>query len=402
MLTAGEQLPGALDGIKVLDLSHYLAGPYCTMILADLGAEIIKIEEPGKGDGSRQWGPPFIDSESSYYLSVNRNKKSISLNLKAPRGVEIFNKMASSADVVLESYRPGVAERLGIGYTSLSAVNPRLIYCSISGFGQNGPYREKPAYDIIAQAMGGLMNLTGEKNGAPVKIGVAIADICAGMFAAIGILAAITARERTSRGQMVDISLLDGQVSWLSHQAGYFLTTGKNPERLGSAHPSIAPYQAFRAKDSYFVIAVGNDSLWAQFCKALGLNRLMDDNRFATNPQRVRNREELVKLLEAFFASKSSKEWLEIISAAGVPCGPIYGLSEVFTDPQVLHRQMLEEVEHPKLGRTRVVGVPIKLSLTPASVRTHPPMLGEHTEEVLLGLGLSSGDISELKKGSII
>jgi len=392
----------ALEGIRVLDLTSYLAGPYCTMIMADLGAEVVKVEQPGTGDGSREWGPPFIEGESAYYLSVNRNKKSITLNLRSDKGKEILHRMASSFDVFIENYRPGTVERLGADYATLSRINPRLIYCSISGFGQDGPYRERSSYDIVGQAMGGLMSLTGEEGRPPVKVGVAIADICAGMFAAIGILAALTAREKTGRGQVIDVSILDGQVAWLSHQAGNFFATGVNPERLGSAHPTIAPYQAFKAADSYFVVAVGNDSLWKRFCNALGLNDLLTDARFATNPDRVRNKEELTRALEEVLAAKPSAEWLKIIDSAGVPCGPVHTLSEVFEDPQVLYRRMVEEVQHPRAGRIKVVGVPIKMSDTPASVRTAPPMLGEHTKEVLQSLSYGETEINKLAKEGVI
>jgi len=392
----------ALEGIRVLDLTSYLAGPYCTMIMADLGAEVVKVEQPGTGDGSREWGPPFIEGESAYYLSVNRNKKSITLNLRSDKGKEILHRMASSFDVFIENYRPGTVERLGADYATLSRINPRLIYCSISGFGQDGPYRERSSYDIVGQAMGGLMSLTGEEGRPPVKVGVAIADICAGMFAAIGILAALTAREKTGRGQVIDVSILDGQVAWLSHQAGNFFATGVNPERLGSAHPTIAPYQAFKAADSYFVVAVGNDSLWKRFCNALGLNDLLTDARFATNPDRVRNKVELTRALEEVLAAKPSAEWLKIIDSAGVPCGPVHTLSEVFEDPQVLYRRMVEEVQHPRAGRIKVVGVPIKMSDTPASVRTAPPMLGEHTKEVLQSLSYGETEINKLAKEGVI
>jgi formyl-CoA transferase/CoA:oxalate CoA-transferase len=391
-----------LEGIKILDLSNYLAGPYCSMILADLGADVLKVEQPGMGDGSRQWGPPFIEGESAYFLSVNRNKKSITLNLKSEKGKEILHKLASQSDVFLENYRPGITHRLSVDYQTLSKLNRRLIYCSISGYGQGGPYRVKPSYDIIGQAMGGLMSLTGEKDRPPVKIGVAIADICSGMFAAIGILAALAAREKTGRGQMIDTSILDGQVAWLSHQAGNFLATNTNPERLGSAHPTIAPYQAFKAADSYFVVAVGNDGLWKTFCEALGLNELTLDPRFITNPDRVRNRDELTLTLEKFFASRPAKEWVEIIDKAGVPCSLIYSLSEVFKDPQVLHRRMLETVQHPKAGAIKVVGVPIKMSDTPGSVRTAPPMLGEHTREMLEALGYGEAEINEMRREGVI
>jgi formyl-CoA transferase/CoA:oxalate CoA-transferase len=372
------------------------------MILADLGAEVIKVERPGTGDGSRQWGPPFIQGESGYYLSVNRNKKSMTLNLQSEKGRAILHRIASSCDVVVENFRPGTTQRLGADYATLSTINPKLIYCSISGFGQDGPYRLKPSYDIVGQAMGGLMSLTGEKDRPPVKIGVAISDIFAGMFATIGILGAVIARDRMGRGQMIDVSLLDGVISILSHQAGYFFASGENPEKLGSAHPTIAPYQAFKGSDSYFVVAVGNDSLWKRFCRGLGLNEVMTDTRFATNPDRLKNRDELTQILQKVFATKSSREWVELIEAAGVPCGPVLSLSEIFEDPQVLHRRMVEEVQHPKAGKIKVVGVPFKLSDTPASIRTPPPTLGEHSNEVLRSLGYGDEEIDELAKSGVI
>lgn len=372
------------------------------MILADLGAEVVKVEQPGRGDGSRQWGPPFLGGESAYYLSVNRNKKSIALNLKSDKGQGIMQKLASSADVFIENFRPGTAKKLGVDYATLSKFNDRLVYCSISGFGQDGPLANKPFYDIIGQGAGGLMSLTGEKGRPPVKIGIAISDICGGMFAAIGILAALRLRENTGKGQMIDISILDGLVSWLSHQAGNFLATGVNPERLGSSHPTIAPYQAFRAADAYFIIAVGNDALWKKFCEALGLNDLFADARFHTNPERVKHREELAEILGNLFITKPAKEWLDRIEAEGVPCGPVHNLSDVFNNPQVLYRQMVREIQHPRAGTVKVVGAPIKMSDSPDSIRTAPPMLGEHTNQILNSMGYTDSQIAELRKEGVL
>src|SRR5579875_1032751 len=393
----------ALEGIKIVDLTEYLSGPYCTMMLADLGADVIKIEEPGRGDGSRQWGPPFLGGESAYFLSVNRNKRSLALNLKSEQGREVLTKLVSESDVLIENFRPGIAETLGIDYEELRKTNPGLIYCSISGFGQEGPYRNRPSYDIVGQAMSGLMSITGEKDGGPVKVGIAIADICAGMFATIGILAALTARNTTGVGQRIDISLLDGLVSWLSHQAGYYFATAKNPERLGTAHPTIAPYQAFRASDGfYFVLAVGNDSIWARFCNAVGIDALASDSRFVKNSDRAKNREQLVSMLENLFSKKTRAEWLEIINAGGVPCAPILTLSQVFQDPQVLFRQMVEEVSHMKAGKIRVVASPVKMSDSPFSVRFPPPLLGESTEEILSSLGYSTEQIKKFKNAKVV
>jgi crotonobetainyl-CoA:carnitine CoA-transferase CaiB-like acyl-CoA transferase len=393
----------SLEGIRVIDLTGYLAGPYCTMMLADLGAEVIKVEEPKTGDGSRQWGPPFLEGESAYFLSVNRNKKSIALNLKSKSGNKIIQKLVANSDVFIENYRPGIADNLGVGYEALKKVNPKLIYCSISGFGQNGPYKERSSYDIVGQAMGGIMGITGESNGGPVKVGIAIADICGGMFAGLGILAALIRRSKTGEGDRIDISLLDGQVSWLSYQAGYYFATGKNPERLGTSHPTIAPYQAFKASDSNFVVAVGNDALWVKFCDALSLDSLKADPRFARNPDRVKNKEELARILAEFFAKEKSKVWLSLLEKAGVPSAPIYSLDEVFKDPQVQFRHMVEEIDHPKLGRKiRMIGSPIKMSKSEFKIRLAPPTLGQNTEEILSSLGYSKDEIRNLKTENAI
>lgn len=382
-----------LEGIKILDLSRILTGPYCTMMLADMGAEVIKVEVPGTGDDTRQWGPPFVNGESAYFLSINRNKKSITLNLKSLHGKEILHRLVKQSDVLVENFRPGTMEKLGIGYDKLKEINPRLIYCSISGFGQDGPSRDKPGYDVLAQAMGGLMSCTGEPGGPPVKAGFAIADIGAGMWAAFGILAALMAREKTGLGQAVDTSLLEAQVSWHTYMAGNFFASGKNPRKLGSAHPNIVPYQAFSGKDQYFIVAVGNDSLWQKFCQVTGLEHLASDSRFATNPKRVENRDELVGIIQERLLTRSAAEWVEALESAGIPAGPINNFDQVYKDPQVLYRKMMVEAEHLVAGNIRMTGIPVKLSETPGQIRTVPPLLGQNTDEVLLSLGYSSEQI---------
>jgi crotonobetainyl-CoA:carnitine CoA-transferase CaiB-like acyl-CoA transferase len=373
------------------------------MLLADLGAEVTKVEEPLHGDGSRQWGPPFVDGESAYFLSINRNKRSITVDLKTEAGKEIVRRLAERSDVFIENNRPGIAERLGVGYSTLKQLNPKLIYCSISGFGQDGPYSGKPSYDIIAQAMSGLMSITGEERGEPVKVGIAVADICAGMFASIAILAALNQLERTGAGDRIDISLLDGQISWLSYQAGSFFVTGQSPQRLGSAHPTIAPYQAFKARDAYFVVAVGNDSLWSKFCEALSLNELKDEPRFATNKDRVKNKDELARILNKIFAGRDVKEWLELIDRVGVPCAPIRSFDDIFEDPWIRDRQMVHEIDHPKIGKKiKVLGSPIKMEGSRFTVRRAPPTLGEDTDAILSELGYSAGQISRLRQDKVL
>lgn len=392
----------ALDGIKVLDLSRALAGPYCTMMLADMGAEVIKVEMPGTGDDSRAWGPPFVEGESAYFMSINRNKKSITLDMKGGKAIEIIMKLIKGSDVLVENFRPGAMERLGLAYQQVKAVNPRLVYCSISGFGQNGPYRMLPGFDQVLQGMGGLMSITGEADGPPVKVGVPIADITAGIFAAYGIAISLFAREKTGTGQMVDISLLDGQVALLTYRAGSFFASGEIPKRIGSGHPVIVPYQAFKAKDVYINIAVGNDQLWGKFCKAVGLEGIVNDPRFATNAKRVQNRDEVVKVVGDLIATKNGEEWLKILTDAGIPCGPIYTVDKIFSDPQIIHRQMVTELQHPKAGTVKVTGNPVKLSDTPGEITVPPPLLGQHTQEVLEGLGYSAKEIEELRQAKLI
>jgi len=393
-----------LKGIRVLDVSRVLAGPFCTMILGDLGAEVIKVEEPLKGDDTRSWGPPFIDGEAAYYLSVNRNKKSITVNLKHPDGLKIIYGLAEKSDVFIENFRPGVAERLKIDYETISKINPKIIYCSISGFGQTGPYKDYPAYDLLIQAMSGFMSITGEEGRPPVRIGVALFDIGAAMYAAIAIIAALYRRDRTGVGERIDISLLDTGVSWLTYMAMNYFATGINPKRMGSAHPSIVPYQCFQDRDGkWFALAVGNDEIWKRMCKAIGREDLMNDKRYATNPDRVRNRNELLEELDKIFKSNSRDYWIKIFMENEVPCAPVNEVSEILSDPQTLHREMVVEVDHPKIGRLKQLGIPIKYAKTTLKVEHPPPMLGQHTEEVLMNLlGYKKEEILELKKRGVI
>lgn len=392
----------ALDGIRIVDFTKALAGPYCTMHLADMGAEVIKIEMPGTGDDSRGWGPPFIDGEAAYFLSINRNKKSITLNLKDERAKEIALKLIEKSDIVVESNRPGVMKKLGLDYERVKEINTGVIYCSISGFGQTGPYKERPGFDQVIQGYGGIMGLTGEAGGPPIKVGIAVTDIATGMFAAMGILMALYYREKTGKGQYIDASMLDGQISWLTYQGGRYLASGEIPQRIGSAHPLIVPYQDFEASDGFINIAAGNDNLWRKFCEVTGLQDIVDNPKFATNPKRVENREEVVGIISKVIATKTIEEWLDILNNAGIPCGPIYTVDRVFADQHVLAREMLVEVDHPKCGKIKVTGSPVKFSETPAEVVTAPPSLGQHNEEILLGLGYSSADIEELIEHKVI
>ncbi|KYK38695.1 MAG: CoA transferase [Theionarchaea archaeon] len=391
-----------LDTITVLDLSRALAGPYCTLMLADMGARVIKVERPGTGDDTRGWGPPFIDGQSAYFLSINRNKKSVTLNLKEKEGKEIFYTLSENADVIVENFRPGTTEKLGISYGDIKNINEKIIYCSISGFGQTGPYKTRPGYDLILQGMGGLMTMTGEEKRPPVKIGVAITDIAAGMFAAYGIVLALYTRERTGTGQYIDTSMLDCQVSWLTYQAGNFFATGKSPKRLGSAHPTIVPYQAFKTTSGYINVAVGSEKLWQNFCQAINHQELADNPHYKTNRDRVEHRKELIIRLQEIFSEKTTEEWLKVLQERGVPAGPIYTFDQIFSDSQVLHRSMLVEMEHPTAGIIKQTGVPVKLSETPGSIELHPPLLGEHTAEILTDLGYTDDEIRTLKEKGVI
>ena len=374
---------GALGGIRVLDLSRVLSGPFATMTLADLGADVIKIEEPGAGDDTRAWGPPFQGDQSAYFLSVNRNKRSVALDLKSEEGRAAVRVLADRADVIVENFRPGTAARLGLGYDEISRTNPRVVYVSISGYGQTGPDSPRPGYDAIAQGRSGVMSVTGQPDGYPVRVGVSSADLTAGMWALVGILAALYRREQTGAGQWIDISLLDSQVSWLTYVASGYFASGEVPRRYGSAHPTIAPYQGFATADGDLMLAVGNESLWARFVAATGLEQVENDPRFALNSDRVRNRDELIAIITERLVTRTTAEWIALFDAAGVPAGPISTVDEVMVDPQVLARGMVLEVEHPTAGAVKMVGCPLQMSESPTSLRLPPPLLGEHTAEVL-------------------
>ena len=392
-----------LEGIRVLDLSRVLAGPFCSMTLADLGAEVIKIEIPGRGDDTRAY-PPFVNSTSSYFMSINRGKKSVGLNLKTDEAREAFHRLAERSDVILENFRPGVTERLGVDYGTIRKVNPSIVYCSISSFGQTGPYKSWPGYDLIVQGMGGLMGITGEPGRPPVRIGVAVTDIGAGMWAVIGILSALRARERTGSGQYIDVSMLDCSVAWMTYVAGNYFATGTAPPRMGSAHPSIVPYQGFETKDGkYILIAAGNDRLWALLCKGMGLEKWIDDPRYATAEKRVENREELIQALEGEFKRLTREEWLKRLRELGFPCGPVYTVDEIFSDPHVLQRGMLMEIEHEEIGRIKQIGPALKFSETRSATGIPPPNLGEHTEEVLMSIaGYSEKEIEDMRLAGAI
>ena len=393
-----------LSGLTILDLSRVLSGPYCTMLAADMGARVIKIEHPERGDDTRAWGPPFVGGESAYYLSINRNKESVAVDFKSDAGRAILDALVSRADVLVENFRPGGLDRLGFGYAALAERFPRLIYVSISGFGQHGPRRLEPGYDAVAQAEGGLMSVTGTPDGPPVRLGVAIGDIAAGMFAFQGLLLALIARGRTGRGQWVDVSLLDTVVALLTNQAERVLAAGETPSRLGNRHASIAPYDTFDLADGVLVLAVGNDSQWQKFCAALGFDALGGDVRYRTNEGRVRAYDELRARLATALRPMARDPLVARLRAAGVPCGAVRSVDEALRDPQIIARQMVETVNHPTIGALRVLGLPVKLSATPGAVRTAPPRLGEHTRQVLSDdLGMSAERIAELvARGAVL
>lgn len=402
---------GALSGIKVLDLSRILAGPSATQILGDLGADVVKIEKPGEGDDTRSWGPPYLKdtngqdtTESAYYLSANRNKRSLTLDFTTREGQTLAQQLIAKADILIENYKVGTLAKYGLDYASVQKINPRLIYCSLTGFGQTGPSASRAGYDFMVQGMGGIMSLTGEPEGQPVKVGVAIADLMAGMYAATGILAALHAREKSGRGQQVDIALLDTQVAWLANLGQYYLTSHTLPPRMGNAHATIVPYEAFATSDGHVILAIGNDSQFAKFCRFAGQPDWAEDPRFSTNSNRVRNRAMLVPLVQKVMLQKSKAEWLSGLEQLGVPCGPINRLDEVFADEQVKARGMTTKLPHPLTAEPiELMASPLKLSETPVTYRQAPPPLGQHSAEVLLDwLNLSEDEITHLKTSGAI
>jgi formyl-CoA transferase len=367
------------------------------MMLGDLGAEVIKVESP-EGDDTRQWGPPYVGGESAYYLCANRNKKSVILNLKSEGGKRVLVDLVRRADILVENFKVGTMEKFGLSYERLREVSPRLVYCAITGYGQTGPYRDRAGYDFIAQAEGGLMSITGEADGQPMKVGVAIVDITAGLFAATAILAALHEREKSGEGQYIDVALLDSQVAWLANVASNCLVSGQRPRRYGNAHANIVPYETFKTRDGYVAIGVGNDRQWQRFCEVLGQPEWATDARFANNSSRVANRTALVPIINAVTLRRDGADWCRLLQETGIPCGPINTIDQVFEDPQVLHREMVIEIAHPTAGKVKLAGFPYKLSRTPAAIARHPPLLGEHTEAVLRErLGYSAAAVAALR-----
>jgi formyl-CoA transferase/CoA:oxalate CoA-transferase len=392
-----------LEDVTVLDLSHALAGPFCSTMLADFGATVIKLEPAGAGDIARSWGPPLPGGETSYFVSLHRNKKGIEVDLKHPRGTDLFFRMVERCDVVLENYRVGVLTRLGLGYETAAARNPGIIYCSVSGFGQDGPYRDRAALDLILQAESGMISVTGEPGGHGVRCGVSIADMTAGMYAAYGIMLALRVKEKTGRGQAIDVSMLEGQLSLLGSMIGAYFADGEAPAPMGTAYKALLPYQTFRTKTRDLALAVGSEKLWKVFCPVIGRPDMTDDPRYRTNADRVKNRDSLIQALQDVFSTRTYEEWEAVLLAAGVPMGAINSIGQVVEHPQVAARGTLVEMDHPRAGKVKMVGAPVRLSKTPGSVRTPAPMLGEHTDEVLRDLlGLGKDEITDLRNAGAL
>ncbi len=388
-------MPEALAGIRVLDLTRTLAGPFCTMQLADMGADVIKIEEPTRGDETRGW-PPFWDGLACYFLAINRNKRSIALNLKRPEAIEVVKKLAATSDVMIESFRTGAMDAMGIGYKDIKAINPRIIYCSISGFGRTGPLKDKPGYDPMVQAYGGLMSITGEPGGPPVRAGYSLVDLICAWMAYSGIVTSLFHRERTGKGQYLEASLLEGQVASSTFYTTSYLATGSVPDKIGSSNPSVHPFQAYASSDGYFLLGVGNDGLWQRFCKATDRLDLLEDARFKTNVLRVQHKQELNQLLEEMFPQKTTAEWLDLLEKAGVPNSPINNIAALVNDPQVNYREMILRVKQPNGQEVGMPASPLKLYETPPTYRRHVPNLGEHTREVILELGYTEDDLRRM------
>jgi len=395
-------MSGPLSGFVVVDLTRVLSGPYCTMILADLGARVIKVEQPGKGDDTRHWGPPFLGTESAYFLSINRNKESVTCDFKPPAGREVLDRLIARADVFVENFRPGTVDRNGFGWETVHAKYPRLVYASISGYGQTGPRRDEAGYDAVMQAEGGLMSVTGDPDRPGYRLGVAITDMVAGLYCAQGITAALLARERSGQGQRVDIGMLDTTAALLTYQAANWFANGKIPPRQGNRHATIAPYETFTTSDGDIVVAVGNDATWQKFCPAIGLAELAADPRFTTNKDRMEHYEAMRPPIDAVFRTKTSAEWIAILNDAGVANGEVRNIGQMLNDPQLEAREMIKTMMHPTAGATRVIGAPIKFSATEASVRTPPPILGQHTEAVLAEIGYDANAIEELRQKKVV
>ena len=395
-------MPGPLTGFTVLDLTRVLSGPYCTMVLGDLGARIIKVEQPGKGDDTRAWGPPFLGEESAYFLSINRNKESVTLDYKPAAGRKVLAELIAKADVLVENFRPGTLERAGFGWDAMHQKFPRLVYASIAGYGQTGPRKDEAGYDAVMQAEGGLMSVTGDADRPGYRLGVAITDMVAGLYCSQGITAALLARERSGEGQRVDIGMLDTTAALLTYQAANWFATGQTPQRRGNRHATIAPYETFTTADGEIVVAVGNDDLWKRFCPAVGLPELAANPRFATNRDRMANYDDMRPPIDRVFRTATNAEWIARLNAAGVANGEVRDIGQMLNDPQLAAREMVQTMMHPTVGAIRVVGAPIKLSATPASLRTPPPVLGQHTDAVLAELGYAAGEIAALRANRVV